>query len=275
VADPSNSPLRQKTIFVARAREEAAELCGELESRGAQVLAAPLLRFALPEDLVPADSVLKTLGEFDWWLITSQHAVEFAALRTHALGISLAKATRGIRVGVVGTATEKAAREAGIAVEYVARHQSAAGLAAELGAQVAGRRVLLLRSNLADASLPVLLASRRAEVTDVVSYRTLPPDEDEKKRLAAIAWESVNAAVLFSPSSIRHLAETIGADKMKQVCTSALAVAVGPTTAEAARRQGFDRCVQAEDPSPGAIANALQEWFAHRQSQKMTGANPG
>ncbi len=275
MADPLNLPLSQKAVFVSRAREESAELCNELESRGALVLAAPLLRFALPEDLVPADSVLRTLGEFDWWLITSQHAVEFAAMRTRALGISLPEATRGIRVGVVGTATEKAAREAGIAVEYVAKQQSAAGLATELAAQVAGKRVLLLRSNLADASLPVLLASRQAEVTDVVSYRTLPPDEDEKERLAAVPWKGVDAAVFFSPSSIRHLAEAIGVDKMKQVCASTLAVAVGPTTAEAARRQGFDRCVQAGDLSSGAIAEALQEWFAHRQSQKMTGANPG
>ena len=270
-----DSPLRQKTIFVSRAREESSELCAELESKGALVLASELLRFALPEDFVPVDSVLKALGEFDWWLITSQHAVEFAAARSRALGRDLAESTRGVRVGVVGPATEKAARQAGIALEYVAKQQSAAGLAEELGAQVAGERVLLLRSNLADSSLPVLLASRRAEVTDVVGYRTLPPDEKETKRLAAIAWERVDAAVFFSPSAIRHLAEAIGVEKMKKVCAGTLAVAVGPTTAEAGRRHGFERWVQSGDPSSGAIVSALQEWFAQRKSHKVTGANPG
>ena len=275
MADPVNSTLRQKIIFVSRAREESAELCSELESRGARGIASPLLRFESPEDLVPLDAALQGLGEFDWWLVTSRHTIEFAAVRSHALGLSLAKLSRGVCVGVVGPATEKAAREAGLQVEYVARQQSAAGLAEELAAQVAGHRVLLLRSNLADSSLPVLLASRGAEVTDVIGYRTLPPIDEEQGYLKLIAWESVDAAIFFSPSAIRHLVEIIGADKMKTLCASAVSVAVGPTTAEAARSHGFERCVQAEDPSASAIAHALEEWFAHRQSHKMTGVQRG
>ena len=261
MADLVNSALRQKTIFISRAREESAELCNELESRGASVMASPLLRFELPEDLVPLDASLKRLGEFDWWLITSQHALEFAAARSHALGVSLAKLSRGVCVGVVGPASEKAAREAGLQVEHVAKQQSAAGLAEELAAQVAGKRVLLLRSNLADSSLPVLLASRGAEVTDVVGYRTLPPDEEEKSRLASTVWQSVDAAIFFSPSAIRHLADAIGADKMKKACATAVCVTVGPTTAEAARKHGFERCFQSEHTSASAIVHALEEWF--------------
>jgi uroporphyrinogen-III synthase len=275
VADPINSALRQKTVFISRAREESAELCSELESRGARVLASPLLRFELPEDLVPLDAALKSLGEFDWWFVTSQHAVEFAAARSHALGVSLAELSRGVCVGVVGPTTEKAACEAGLQVEYVAKQQSAAGLAEELAAQVAGKGILLLRSNLADSSLPVLLASRGAEVADVIGYRTLPPDEEEKSRLASTAWQSVDAVIFFSPSAIRHLAEAIGTDKMKKVCAGAVSVAVGPTTADAARGRGFARCVQAENPSTGGIVNALEEWLANRQSHKMTGVQRG
>lgn len=275
MADRIDSALRRKTIFVSRAREEAAELCAQMESRGVQVLASPLLRFALPEDLVPLDGVLRDLNQFDWWLITSRHAVEFAVTRSHALGATIAELARGVRVGAVGPATAKAARDAGIAVEYVAKQQSAAGLAGELAARVAGKRVLLLRSHLADSSLPIFLASRGAEVTDVIAYRTLPPDEQEQGRLAAFVWEKVDAAIFFSPSAIRHLAEALGAEGMKVACTSVLSLAVGPTTAEAARRHGFERCIQAKEPAAGVIVAALEEWFAHRQSQKMTGAPRG
>jgi uroporphyrinogen-III synthase len=275
VADRSASSLLQKTVFVSRAREESASLCSMLESRGARVIASPLLRFALPEDLVPLDSVLKMLGEFDWWLITSQHAVEFAAARSQALGAKLTQLTRGVRVGAIGSATEKAARQIGVEVGYVAKHQSGAGLAEEIAARLAGKRVLLLRSNLADSSLPASLAREGAEVTDVIAYRTLPPDQEEKNRLTSIAWEHVDAAVFFSPSAIRHLAEALGAEKMKKVYVSTVSVAVGPSTAEAVRRQGFERCTQAEEPSSGAIASSLEEWFANRQSHKMTGVNRG
>jgi len=275
----AESALRRKTIFVSRAREQCSDLCAHLESRGAQVIASPLLRFALPEDLVPLDAALQALGEFDWWLITSQHAVEFAAARCYTLGAQLAELARVVRVGAVGVATAEAACRAGIAVEYVAKQQSGAGLAEELAGKVACKRVLLLRSNLADSALPTSLAARGAEITDVIAYRTLPPADEERKRVTEISWEHVDAAIFFSPSAIRHLADAIGAEKMREVSGNAVSVAVGPTTAEAARKHGFVRCVQAEEPSPAAVVRALEECFAHRQSQsqsqKMTGAHRG
>jgi uroporphyrinogen-III synthase len=279
VDERAASALRSKTIFVSRAREQCSDLCAHLESSGAQVIASPLLRFALPQDLVPLDAALQALGEFDWWLITSQHAVEFAAARCHALGAQLAELAHVVRVGAVGVATAEAARCAGIAVEYVAKQQSASGLAEELAGKVARKRVLLLRSNLADSALPTSLAARGAEVSDIIAYRTLPPADQVRKRLTEISWEHVDAAIFFSPSAIRHLAEAIGAEKMKEISAKAVSVAVGPTTAEAARKHGFERCVQAEEPSSAAVAHALEECFAHRQaqsqSQKMTGAHRG
>lgn len=279
VDERAASALRSKTIFVSRAREQCSDLCAHLESSGAQVIASPLLRFALPQDLVPLDAALQALGEFDWWLITSQHAVEFAAARCHALGAQLAELAHVVRVGAVGVATAEAARRAGIAVEYVAKQQSASGLAEELAGKVACKRVLLLRSNLADSALPTSLAARGAEVSDIIAYRTLPPADQVRKRLTEISWEHVDAAIFFSPSAIRHLAEAIGAEKMKEISAKAVSVAVGPTTAEAARKHGFERCAQAEEPSSAAVAHALEECFAHRQaqsqSQKMTGAHRG
>jgi uroporphyrinogen-III synthase len=271
----AESVLHGKTVFVSRAREECAELSAELETRGAQVIASPLLRFALPEDLVPLDTALGRLGEFDWWLITSRHAVEFAVARSYAIGAPLAQLVRGACVGVVGTATAEAARRAGIAVACVAKQQSAVGLQDELASQVAGKRILLLRSNLADSVLPRWLAARGAEITDVICYRTLPPGEEEQKRLAAVSWQRVDAAVFFSPSAIRHLAEAIGPQKMKEATSESVSVAAGPTTAEAARRHGFHQCVEAEEPAPPAIISALEAWFANRQSRKMTGVHPG
>ena len=279
VDERAASALRSKTIFVSRAREQCSDLCAHLESSGAQVIASPLLRFALPQDLVPLDAALQALGEFDWWLITSQRAVEFAAARCRALGAQVADLAHVVRVGAVGVATAEAARCAGIAVEYVAKQQSAPGLAEELAGKVAGKRVLLLRSNLADSALPTSLAARGAEITDVIAYRTLPPADQVRKRLTEISWEHVDAAIFFSPSAIRHLADTIGAEKMKEISAKAVSVAVGPTTAEAARKHGFERCVQAEEPSSAAVAHALEECFTHRQSQtqsqKMTGAHRG
>jgi uroporphyrinogen-III synthase len=272
VADDAGVALSGKLIFVSRGRAEAQKLCDGLESRGARVLALPLLRFALPEDVAPLDASLKNLREFDWWLLTSQHAAEFGAARCSVLGLSLAELAKGVRVGAVGPATAKAAMDLGLAVEYTARQQSGAGLAQELAERVAGKRVLLLRSNLADSTLPSSLAESGAEVTDVMAYRTLPPSEDENRLLKSIAWETVDAVVFFSSSAVRHLAEAVGLEKMRTITGHAVCLAMGPTTAGAARRQGFERCVTAE-PSPSAVTDALEESLADRRSRGMTGVN--
>lgn len=275
MTDGAGSALGGKVVFVSRSREEAVKLCDALESRGARVLALPLLQFALPEDVLPMDAALKNLCDFDWWLVTSQHAVGFAAARCRALGLSLAELAKGVHIGAVGAATAKAAAELGLAVEYTAKQQSAVGLARELADRVAGKRILLLRSNLAESALPAALSKNGAEVTDLIGYRTLPPSPEEEKRLATVAWESVDAAVFFSPSAIRHFVEAVSAEKMRTVAEHTLAVAVGPTTAEAAQRQGFGRCVTAEQPSAPAITRTLEEALTHRQSHKMTGVNRG
>ena len=275
MADHVESALSGKLIFVSRSRDEAAKLCEALESQGARVLDSALLHFALPEDTAPMDAALKSLADFDWWLLTSQHAVEFAAVRCRALHLSLTELVKRVRIGAVGQATAQAAVDQGLAVEYTAKQPSAAGLAREIAERLAGKRVLLLRSNLADSALPAGLAEKGAEVTDVIGYRTLPPGLNEKNRLAVMEWEKVDAAVFSSPSAIRYWAEAIGEERMKAAVDRTVAVAVGPSTAEAARRQGFAQCVIAEQPSAAAIARALAEYFEDRQPRKMTGVHPG
>jgi len=263
--------LTGKTVFISRAREESPELCKALESQGARIFAEPLLRFAPPEDSTVMDIALAKLGEFDWWLLTSRHAVEFAVLRSRVLGRSLKALSGRVQVAAVGSATASAAQAAGLQLSYSAHQQSGAGLAAELALRVAGKRVLLLRSSLADSALPQALAAGKAVVTDVIAYRTLGPDDDAKSRLASRSWGNIDAAIFFSPSAIRNLAEAIGPERMK-IVISCLSVAIGPTTAEAARQIGFTRWVQAQEPSLEAILAALDEGLEANAAQRTTGA---
>lgn len=265
--------LTGKNVFVSRAREESPELCRVLELQGARLIAEPLLRFVPPEDPTPVDAALKSLGAFDWWLMTSRHAVDFAVQRSHAIGAPLKTLAGHVLIGAVGGATANAAHSAGLRVSYAAHQQSAAGLASELAVLLAGKRVLLLRSNLADSSLPLALAKNRATVTDLIAYYTLPPDDATRERLTSFAWASVHAAIFFSPSAIHNLAASIGPQLMKTVADTVASIAIGGTTAEAAREAGFARCFQAEQPALESILAALHAGLAANASPKMTGAN--
>jgi uroporphyrinogen-III synthase len=272
VAD-STLALTGKAVFVSRAREESPELCRVLESEGAGVIAEPLLRFAPPEDSTAVDAALRNLGEFDWWLMTSRHAVDFAVKRSRAIGSPLKTLAGRVLIGAVGGATANAAHSAGLRVSYAAHQQSAAGLASELALKLAQKRVLLLRSNLADSSLPQALAKSGASVTDLIAYYTLAPDDKTKARLVSVTWAEVHAAIFFSPSAIHNLLASIGPELMHQVTDFVVSVAVGSTTAEAARQAGFRHSFQAEQPSLESIMAALHAGLRASPPPKMTGAS--
>jgi len=272
VADSTKPGLNGKAIFVSRAREESPELCRVLESEGAKLITEPLLRFAAPEDTTSIDVALQNLAEFDWWVLTSRHAVEFAALRGRVLKRSLKELAGQVRIGAIGSATSRAAQAAGLQVSYAAHEQSSAGLAAELALSLAGKRVLLLRSNLADSSLPQALAKSGSQVTDLIAYYTLGPDDATKARLESLDWGGVDSAIFFSPSAIQNLALAVGPERWKVLANSLLAVAIGATTAEALRQSGVPRCVQAQQPSLEEIIAALHAGLAISPSHKIMGA---
>ena len=272
MAESGTRALAGKSVFISRARGESPELCRVLESQGARLFAEPLLRFAAPEDPTPIDAALKSLGEFDWWLMTSRHALDFAVQRSRSIGSPLKGLAGDVLIGAVGSATASAAHAQGLRVSYAAHQQSAAGLASELAVLMAGKRVLLLRSNLADSSLPQALAKSGATVTDLIAYYTLPPDEATKSRLISLPWTDVQAGIFFSPSTLHNLSESVGSDRFRSILGSLVPVAIGATTAEAARQIGFPRCVQAQQPSLEEIVAALHAGLVADASYKTTGA---
>ena len=272
MADPRESPLAGRSIIVTRASGQSRELCRELDARGARTIALPMLRFALPEKTGSLDGTLRNLAQFDWWLLTSQNAIEFALLRGAEIGVKVAEAARGVRVAAVGPATAEAARAAGLRVERVAHEHMGVKLAEEFAGDLRGKKVLLLRSDLADSRLPAKLRGMGADVSDVIAYRTLPPGDQELQALSEIRWSEAAAALFFSPSAVRHFVEAVGLPVLRREAKHLLFVAIGPVTLEAIREFGFERAAQARDASVAAIVGALEECLREAAARGFSGA---
>jgi uroporphyrinogen-III synthase len=224
-----------------------------------------MVRFALPEDTAELDGTLRRIGEYDWWLLTSQNAVQFAAKRAAALGIELAKTAGSVNIAAVGSATAAAAERYGLRTSCIAKTHSE-GLAQELAEKVCGKRVVLLRSELADESMPAVLREHGAEVTEAVAYRVLPPEEREQRKLREMNWQRVDAAIFFSPSALKAFVDAIGTSRVHELCDEIIFVAIGPTTAGAIRERGFPRKVQAEDTTNEAAVNALEVYLRRAEA---------
>jgi len=174
----------------------------------------------------------------------SANAVRFVDARARALGLSLANVRARVVCG--GPATARAALEAGMPVHLVPPPETGAGDAEALLAEIErhldprGLHFLLPRSQIGRDVLLEGLRRAGAQVDAVEAYRTLPPEIEPGSDLAAqIGAGAIGVVTFTSPSTVRNLLARLGDAERRSLGESLLA-AVGPTTAEALRREGFE-----------------------------------
>ena len=250
--------LAGRRIVVTRAPEQSAELVRALEELGAEVLLLPMVRFTGPPESFELDRAIGALEEFDWLVFTSANAVRFFLARCRELG---RWPQAPLRLAVVGPATRDALEAEGLQAAVAPREFRGQALAAEIGGEVAGRRILLPRSDQAGGELPELLRAAGALVTGVVAYATAPPDSLDAPALEALVRGQADALAFFSPSAFRHFAESFGRDALRRLTARVALAAVGPVTAAAIRQAGLPVAVEAADATTPALVAALERHF--------------
>lgn len=270
-----STELKGKRVILTRAKEQSAEWVRVLESRGAEVLLLPAVRIAQPETWSLLDRELLRLHEFDWVLFTSRNAVRFVAERLGELSCALGSpGAPTTRVAAVGEATAEAIRKKGWHVDCVAPSQTGDSLAHELRESLAGRRVLLPRSDRADDRLPIALEQHKAKVREVVAYLTLAPESLDPAISDRLRSGDVDWVVFASPSAFHNLSHAIGAKELAALSTRVHFLAIGPTTAKAVREAGAQVELEATTPDAEGIANALCEYHAMRAAASAAPGSP-
>ena len=254
-------PLIGKRIVITRAVEQSRDLKERLETLGATVLLLPAVSFSEPGDVTDLDRAIRSLESFDWILFTSVNAVRFFVARRRKLGITSDENTKP-RCAAVGPATASAAAAEGFRIEYVAKEFLGTALARELGDALAGKRVLLPRSERAGRSLPDALKASGAEVTEVVAYHTGGVGVAEPRVLDAMREASVDVVSFFSPSAVENLRGELGFDVLSLLGARAAFAAVGPVTAAALEKAGLPVTIQATEATAESLASAILQYFS-------------
>jgi uroporphyrinogen-III synthase len=240
----ADRPLVGRRIAVTRPREHARALVGALEQLGADVTVVPLIAIEPLED----DGELAALvehGDHDWIVFTSANAV-----RAAGPGLRSVRA----RAAAVGPATAQALRDAGVEPAFSPDVFAALEIADGLE-PLAGARVLLPQSEIAEPALADELGARGATVEAAEAYRTVSRDATEAE-LAGL--RAADAVVLMSGSAARSLAEQGGAGPALLVC-------IGPNTAEAVREAGLTVGLIAREATSQGIIQALTSHFGERE----------
>jgi uroporphyrinogen III methyltransferase/synthase len=272
VAEASPSPLAGKRIVITRALAQSEALADALRTRGASPIVLPLIRIVPIEDYTELDAALERLRTGDWIFLTSQNAVSPVVQRGRQLRSDFFTVTAGFRIAAVGSATQRAAVDAGLTVHYVATSHDGVSLANELGEQLPGRRVLLPRSNIAGPELPESIKRRGAEVMDVATYHTELCREHDNELKVLVERREVDAIVCFSPSAVMSLGKALGTAQSVEAQNSVVFVAIGTVTGWAFDRAELREPLVASDASVDAVVSVLHGYFANRVSGPLAGA---
>jgi uroporphyrinogen-III synthase len=267
---PVEKPLVGKRIVITRAPEQAAELAEALETLGAEVTSLPVVAFAPPEGWYALDDALRKLNGFDAILFLSRNAVRYVFQRCRQLGIKCEALSSSNRlIAAVGPATAAEAKEKGLGVNFVAENHTGEALVRELRGRLEGRNVLLPRSDRGDARVPSALREAGANVTEVIAYRTVAPEQLDPAILTHIRKADVDAIVFASPSAFVNLSDSIGGDVTRAISERVHFAAIGPTTARAIREAGARVDIEVSDAASigtSGVADAIARYFQQRNA---------
>jgi uroporphyrinogen-III synthase len=274
VGEDFRKALQGKRVVVTRAAEQSETLVQALLEQGAEPVLLPMVAFAAPNDVGAVDEVMRGEERYDWLLLTSQNAVRALQERCEKLGIDLAHRMQGVLIAAVGPATAEAARNAGLRVEHVAASRYATAMAEELAGRIAGKRILLPRSDRGNPELVDKLQGLGAKLKEIVAYKTVKPEGAGLPEAEKVLREGADAVLFFSPSAVRHFQDILGEAKFLGFSRQALFAAIGPVTGKALHEAKVARVVMAVDVTAGAVIAALTEYFSAQGKNFPSGAKP-
>lgn len=259
------SALAGRVVIVTRAEHQAAAFESLLRAEGATTYRYPCLAIAPPDNVAPLDDALQAAaaGQFDWLAFTSANTVDAVAQRMVAIGMR-PDALAAVRIAAVGPSTARAVADSlGLHVETIPTSFSAVDMARAFP-DIAGARILLPQSALADEETTRALAQRGARVTSVIAYQ--PGMSSGGVDLPALLQASaVDAITLTSGSTANNLARRLqsegGAiDMLQGVCLAC----IGPSAAQALEALGLRADVVAGQHTLVGLTQALAVYFEQR-----------
>lgn len=258
-------PLRGRRVLVTRAAHQAGKLSVGLREQGVEPVEVPVLEIRPPSSFDELDASLRAFAAYDWLILTSTNTVRALASRAAELGIDLQQPAQ-MKVAAVGSATAQAARKAGFEIALMPDSYVAESLVRELGAQAAGRRVLLARAAVARDVIPDALRQSGATVDVVDAYCNVLPEAAPALLQAAID-AGIDAATFTSSSSATHLAEAAQQAGVPFPLPGVQAVSIGPITSQTLRDLGWQPEAEASPCDiPGLIAAVVRVLRAQTSS---------
>lgn len=238
-------PLAGRAILVTRPVHQADALARAIRAAGGEAVLFP----ALAIEAIPAAQLGPMIAAAQ-----AADAVIFVSPNAARFGLAaLGGPPPAARVFAVGPGTARALADAGVANVVVPDGQDSEALLAlpEL-AEVAGRRVVIVRGVGGRPLIADTLAARGAQVGYLECYRRVRPQADATALLARWRAGGIDAVTVASAETLANLAALLG-DAGAPLLANTPLFAPHEKIAEAARRAGVVRAIATAGGDAGLV----------------------
>jgi uroporphyrinogen-III synthase len=220
--------LAGRGVVITRPRELADSIAGAIARRGGR----PILFPAIAIEELPPPGTLQRLGEFQLVVFVSPSAVR-VALR------ALPAWPPGVAAAAIGAGTKRELERLGVrpVIAPQTGADSEALLAVPELADVAGRRVLVVRGEGGRALLGNMLGARGASVEYAECYRRVRPVADAASLIGEWQLGRVHAVTVSSAEGLDNFLAMTGSEGRERLAGTPLFVP-HPRIATHARSQG-------------------------------------
>jgi uroporphyrinogen III methyltransferase/synthase len=252
----AESPLRGLTVVVTRAEAQAAALARPLETLGARVLVAPVIRVApvpLNEEIRAA---VRGLADYDLAVFTSVNAVIDFIDRVGECGAQ-AETLRRATVVAIGPKTATALGARGLPPDVIPKEavaEAAVEALAASGQRLDGARVLFPRAREAREVIPDALRAFGAQVDVVIVYETVGA---ESLGVSAAEIEAADFVSFTASSTVDNFVRLMGPVGLARRLAGVRLCSIGPVTSETLRRHGLSVAVEADPHTVEGLVSAI------------------
>lgn len=225
-------PLFGKRILMTRDEEGNRKFAHLLAACGAEPIAFGGIEVASLAATAESQHALAHIGSYDWVVFTSANGVS-AAFEGLSRLMKDSRAFGGVRVACIGEQTAERIRIYGITADFIPSAFTSAALAEEL-AQIdtlKGKKILLLRSEIAPKDFPDRLTALGAHVTDAAVY-TVRPRQIDPQQTAPLAEQitsgNIDWLTFTSTSTVKAFLDAVAPDTVKN--SGVKIASIGPAT---------------------------------------------
>ena len=254
----ADKQLAGLNILVTRPIHQSTALAAGIRALGGNPIVLPTLEIVDIPDLSSLFRTIDRLSEFDWAIFVSPNAVN------KAMSVITVRSTlpAHMKIAAVGKGTADTLIQYGISEVLIPKDKfdSEALLECEEFDDMTGKRVVIFRGSGGRQLLGDTLKQRGAAVEYAECYIRKKPEIDTTSLISSWSQGQLHAVIVTSSEGLHNLFDIIG-ELGQQLLKVTPVITTHERIAQAAKKLGLQKVVQAPSPGDAGVLESIQAYF--------------